>query len=237
MGSIAVANELDYSASSIQSEISVENDLNIKNDIDLDRRALVTPLTQNDIKFSKNKNLNKDQIEERFQGINATYNLNEPFSDEDAEFIRVYASPIQSEPGEISINGTASGTFSNSRSVYGVSATYSGSVFSTINYLNHSYGGNVTAKITAGNSKVKGMDLHITNVAYGLIGTSGTYIGIVYNGEITSSTSSNTSYSMNRTKNYSAALVVYTWTGAYVDIHTTSGDFDIHASKKVYSDY
>ncbi|MES9803897.1 hypothetical protein ABWK49_22735, partial [Priestia megaterium] len=96
--------------------------------------------------------------------------------------------------------------------------------------LNHSYRGKMTAKITSGSSKVKKIQTTVTNVAYGLLGNGGTYVGIVYNGSKSSSTTKNkTSWSMDETVKYGGVAVVYTYTNAYTRITTTTGSFNLYA--------
>ena len=195
------------------------------NEVDLSK-----PLLQSEIKLKINKNLDGTQVQERFIEINSKYDMYEPFSKEDAEFIRAYAKVPQSALATtVETQSVETQNFNVNKTSQSVSANFSGSLTSTINYVTHSYGGNITAKVTLGNTKVNGMDLVITNLAYGVIGTTGTYIGIVSDTEIFSSTTNNTSYNMNRTKEYGAVGVLFTYTNAHAVIKTTTGNFDIYA--------
>ncbi|MFF2500139.1 MULTISPECIES: hypothetical protein [Peribacillus] len=200
------------------------------------------PIEIKEITFKINKNLSDEQIIDRFEEINSKYNINEPFSLEDTEFIRAYASSTNEtadiaaqptnliQPISLKFGNTNSQSFSKSKSKYGVTVKFTGKVYTNINVLNHSYRGNLKATIPAGSSKVKGIKTAVTNVAYGVLGKSGTYVGIVYSGSAQSSTTTKkTSWAMDKTVKYSAIAVVYTYTDAYVEVKTTSGSFNLYA--------
>ncbi|MCR8867431.1 hypothetical protein V7054_13040 [Priestia megaterium] len=199
------------------------------------------PIDPSQVTYESNKNLSDEQVSDRFEEINSKYDIEEPFSAEDAEFIRAYASSptdstdndSNSEPmfqtQSIKLN-SGSQAFSKSTKSYGVGVSFTGRVYGDINALNHSYRGKMTAKITSGSSKVKKIQTTVTNVAYGLLGNGGTYVGIVYNGSKSSSTTKNkTSWSMDETVKYGGVAVVYTYTNAYTRITTTTGSFNLYA--------
>ncbi|MET3196048.1 DNRLRE domain-containing protein [Bacillus sp. OAE603] len=185
-----------------------------------------------------------DLIIQRFEEINNKYALGEEMSLEDENFVKTYASVAPPTDGSttsaVSANAdssistfataqtldSASKSFNRSITKYGVSVKFTGTLYSDLNWLNHSYRGNVKATITAGSSKVKSIKVVVTNVAYGAIGQK---IGIVYNGSTSATTSSKTTCSMDKTVNYSGAGVVYTYTNAYTTVSTTSGSFNKYA--------
>ncbi|PAD23675.1 hypothetical protein CHH55_20650 [Niallia circulans] len=216
-----------------------ENDSVQSNENVTDNKESLEPIQPEEIKFDINKNLSEEQISDRFEEINSSYEVNQPFSIEDIEFIRAYATPNNSNttnnPGmiqtqAIKLGNHNSAKFNKPKTKYGVTVKFSGTVYTDINVLNHSYRGNITAKITAGSSKVKKIKLATTNKAYGLLGKGGTYVGIVNSSEVSSSTTTkNTGWSMDKTGKYGAVGVLYTYTDAYVDITTTSGAFNLYA--------
>jgi hypothetical protein len=168
-----------------------------------------------------NQKLSAKQIEKRFAEINSSYQLGEPLSDEDAEFVRTYATPAASG----GVSPMATQNFNRSGSGYGVSASFYGSVFSNIGLLSCSFGGNVTCTILSGYLQWQGSELHITQTTYGVIGSGG--IGIVYNGEIVGPMQHVSPYGMNQSRTYHAILPVYGYTHAYCVIQTQSGSFSI----------
>lgn len=210
----------------------------------------LAPIELNEIEYDVNKNLTEDQIQARFNEINSKYSVNEPFSPEDAEFVRAYAAPktdsadtlnlndynlqpltkdLKTDSIKFTLDGNASESFSKSKTAYSTTVKFTGTVYSNINILNHSYRGNLKAQITSGGSKVSKIKLTVTNVAYGVVGNSGTYIGIVYDGSASSSTTTQKTWSMDKTVKYSAVGVVYTYTNAYVTVTTSSGSYNLYA--------
>lgn len=192
--------------------------------------TLATSIDPNEVKYKVNKNLNPEQIQKRFIKINSRYKINEPFSPEDTEFVRTYAqSASKASETPIEINSLKSESFNKSLTKFGVGVRFTGTLYSEINILNHWYRGNVKAEITEGSSKVSEIELTVTNVAYGLLGASGTYVGIVYDGSTSSSTTTNkTQWSMDRTVEYGGIAVLYTYTNAYTTITTPSGSFNLY---------
>ncbi|ARI75628.1 hypothetical protein [Halobacillus mangrovi] len=202
----------------------------------------IKPIEPQQTTFDKNKKLSEREIQERFSEIDASYDLHEPFSPEDAEFIRAYATiPITSStpsymesldsPDEsFTFTGSNSKSFDRYKSSNGVSLNFYGRIYSDINIFTHSYRGNVKSKIYRGSSKVREIKNVITNTAYGLVGSSGTYVGIVYKGSIVSSSNdARTSWSTDETRKYGAVGVLYTHTNAYSKITTTTGTFTLYA--------
>jgi len=202
----------------------------------------VTSASADSIKFDINKDLTSDDISNRFQEINTSYQTGEAFSEEDTEFIKIYADKATSANNteqnfdygisttsiKFSPDGNISESFSKSKTKYNTTVKFSGKLYSDVNIINHSYRGDMTAKITSGASKVSKLKLVVTNVAYGVLGNEGTYIGIV-NDSSTSASSSKTTFSMDKTKKYSAIGVVYTHTDAYVEVNTSSGNYSLYA--------
>ncbi len=87
-----------------------------------------------------------------------------------------------------------------------------------------------SAKINSGSSKVLKIKSVVTQNTYGLIGNSGTYIGLVHKSSLTSTTNKAkaTSNYLDQKRKYSALLVTYTYTTTYVDVTTKSGTFNLY---------
>jgi hypothetical protein len=192
---------------------------------------ILTPISQNQIQYSINKNLNSKQIAERFTEINSKYALYQPFSAVDAEFVRTYANPANTvSAGSISPMSSKTQSFSKSDTTHTVQTSFYGSVSSAFdvngNVLLNSYGGNITAAITGGKSNWRGTTLVITCTAYGLVGSGG--IGMVYNGQISGSTTTASTYTLNQSQLYSA-LAAYAYVDAEAIINTNSGSYSIWA--------
>ncbi|MEP9407491.1 hypothetical protein ABKP09_14320 [Peribacillus frigoritolerans] len=197
------------------------------------------PIEQSEIQHEVNKNLSEEQIRERFKQINSTYEIQEPFSEEDTEFVRVYAPSTESVDDTETNNGiqtmslkfgnSNSESFSKTKTAYGVTVKFTGTVYVNIGLVNNSYRGKTKAVITSGGSKVNSIKLGVTNSAYGAIGGGGTRFGLVYNGGTTSTTKTQTTWNMDKTVKYTGVAVVYTHTDAYVQVATKTGTFNKYA--------
>jgi len=179
--------------------------------------------------YDANKNLTSEEIYDRFEQLNSTYELYEPFSMEDTEFVQNYANnkvEQTSQTGNIQPFGM--GMFESSYTEkfdktggFG-KIKFSGAITSNINLLSHSYGGRMTVNFNSGHDTSKA-ELSVTNSAYGIVGGNG--IGVVYDGSIDSTKTKDFSkaFTLNEMKDYAAVGVVYTYTNAKVRITTTSG--------------
>lgn len=185
------------------------------------------------IKYEENKNLTEEEISKRFDIIDSTYKVGEPFSDKDAEFIVHYAESKQNS------RLLTKKSFNRTKTRYNVTVTIKGSLRHTEGVLNHSYGGSFYADVTKG-SHVASLKNVITHKAYGLVGDSGTYIGLVHD----SSTSSKTSKTwkpnltsgkrdlyIDNDKKYTAGPGLAYWrSNAYVKVTTKAGStFTLYA--------
>ncbi|MFI8495283.1 hypothetical protein ACIGC1_20645 [Peribacillus butanolivorans] len=213
-------------------------------DANAEEGTSLEPIEQAEIQYEVNKNLSEEQIRERFDQINSSYELQEPFSEEDTEFVRAYAASTASgdtsEDEDTEINNgiqalstkfgnSNSQSFSKTRTAMGVTVKFTGTVYVKIGLVNNSYRGNLKAVITSGGSKINSLKLAVTNTAYGLVGGGGTKVGLVYNDQKTSSTKTKTTWSMDQTVKYTGVAVVYTYTDAYVQVATKSGTFNQYA--------
>lgn len=202
----------------------------------------IEPIEQSKIQHEINKDLSEEQIKERFRQINSTYKIQEPFSEEDSEFIRAYALSTESvdtsEDTEINsgiqtmslkFGNSNSESFSKSKTAYGVTVKFTGTVYINIGLVTNSYRGKTKAVITKGKSKVNSLKLGVTNTAYGLIGGGGTRVGLVYNGETHSKTTTKTTWNMDKTIKFTGVGVLYTYTDAYVQVATKAGTYNKYA--------
>ncbi|EAD0693789.1 hypothetical protein FHZ96_02260 [Listeria monocytogenes] len=195
----------------------------------------------NEIIYDCNKNLSADEVDKRFNDISTKYVENEAFSKEDAEFVVRYSDKEEKEDpaakpllkGVNFYKGTSSKSFNKSKTSMGVKVTFSGKINSHLNALNPGdqwYSGKTTAKINSGSSKVKKIKSVVSQNTYGLIGNSGTYVGLVHKSSLSSTTSkkgATTNY-LDQKKKYSALLVSYAYTTTYVEVSTTSGTFNLY---------
>jgi len=182
---------------------------------------------KNDLIYDNNKNLTSEEIHNRFDQINSTYELNESFSMEDAEFIENYAYNVVDQSSQLGERTRGVGMFKSSHTEKfnrfpTAQIQFTGSITSNINLLNHSYGGNVVVNFKKGHDAAKA-DVSISNVAYGLIGNNG--IGIVYDDKIERSKTKDfsKSFSVDEMVDYGGIAVVYTYTNAKVTITTADG--------------
>ncbi|MBC1997999.1 hypothetical protein HCJ67_06665 [Listeria marthii] len=195
----------------------------------------------NEIIYDCNKNLTAEEVDKRFSDISTKYVANEAFSKEDAEFVVRYSDKEEKEEpvakpllkGVNFYKGTSSKSFNKSKTSMGVKVTFSGKISSHLNAINPGdqwYSGKTTAKINSGSSKVKKIKSVVSQNTYGLIGNSGTYIGLVHKSSLSSTTSKKgaTTNSLDQKKKYSALLVSYAYTTTYVEVSTTSGTFNLY---------
>jgi hypothetical protein len=194
-------------------------------------------LVVNELQYDINKNLSPEEIAMRFEKINTSYEVGEPFSLEDSEFVKYYA-VSQSKSTDTNMQraslynpgGTISKHFSNAKYQYGAGVSIDGKVRTTMGYINHSYGGTFSTFVQSGRSNVKSIKNVVTHSAYGVLGTSGTYVGKVHSSSISSTSGSRpSSWSISEDKEYSAVGVMYTYTNAYAKVTTTSGTFTLYA--------
>ena len=206
-----------------------------------------------EIVYDVNKNLSPEEVEVRVTEIETKYEVGEPFSNADAEFVVRYITPSPSgttgfgdlvaSDGSGSSNyttqayvgrykGTNSKGFMKGKTSNGVTVNFYGNVKSHINALSPSgqwYSGNTTAYITSGKTKVLKMRTVVSQSAYGFIGNSGTYVGLVHSSSLTSTSAKGvTKNYLDQTKKYSALLVGYTHTTARIEVTTPTGTFNLY---------
>lgn len=183
-----------------------------------------SPIKTEDIVCDVNKNLTRDQIAQRFQTINNSYKIGEPFSKEDSEFVRAYANPTnKSAATDMSIASTDTLSIDNLDDANGVYGRIYGTIFSTTGTLNHSFGGNLTGTAASSTHSISKLTVYVQHTAYGIIGSDG--VGLVYNKTISASSITTPIY-FNKSQPYSAA-VLYTSTTCWLNVKYDNGTLTV----------
>ncbi|MCZ8510820.1 hypothetical protein O9909_19045 [Clostridioides difficile] len=178
------AEELKENISESKEEVSIQD---INSDDKLS--SLIENQKEIGIKYQVNKGLTKDEVVERFDKINETYEVGEAFSTEDAEFVLLYSNQGGIKANEIFSNINSRydygkpQSFSKQASKFGLDVKISGSVnFDLLGTIKnrYRYSGDYYSKCN--NSHLGSINTKITCVAYGVIGQGG--VGKVYDGSI-----------------------------------------------------
>ena len=165
--------------------------------------------------FPENENLASTQISERFAAINSTYNVGEPFSASDADFVSKYGV----SPNEPSARG--SHFFDVTGSGYGTTIRFYGTIYHNGTF-NYTWGGDINAYKYSGTLPQQ-LALEIECTSYGAIGSGG--IGIIYHQTIGNVSGSNPpTWSYSGFRNYSGTTISYSLS-AYCTVTTASGSF------------
>jgi len=131
------------------------------------------PISKIEVNYLVNMNLTDEQVAQRFQYINSSYQIGQPFSKEDTEFVRAYAYPAKQMSRALSTQNIENTV--NSGGFYG---RITGTVFTNLGVTNHSFGGNLMSTATGGT--INKINIWIQCTAYGIVGSDG-LIGLVYN--------------------------------------------------------
>ncbi|MEJ8548828.1 hypothetical protein [Brevibacillus borstelensis] len=165
--------------------------------------------------------LTKAQIQQKFEQINSKYEIGQPFSKEDADFVKKYATPVNIK--ENSISPLSSETFDVSRydSNNTVGGRMKGSVSASIGVITNSYSGDFTTTVLKGS--VSSIKNELSHTAYGLIGSGG--VGKVYSNTL-STTCKSSPCTLDEGENYSAS-VAYAYTSAKATLTYSNGSLGI----------
>lgn len=168
--------------------------------------------------------LSPAERETRLKSISNTYTMpGQILSESDSAFIIL--SRWNSEKNPKPRSGVSSKWYDVCKTQYGVRVNLYGTLKQNICYIAGSsrYGGTVTAWIQSGS--VRRVDLSIHHTAYGLIGTSAPFVGVLYNGSVSMTKSGNsTSAKMDKEAEYGSILPLYTTMYASGTINTASGN-------------
>ena len=182
---------------------------------------------EDSIVYDQNKNLTDEEINERFKLINSTYTVGEPFSEADAEFIKLY--PGLHNASLAATRVTEKG-FDKSKTGSGVTVNLYGAMYGDLNLVYGWYQSDAKLNINKGYTNVTGLTMHITCDAYGLLGSSGTYVGIVYKGDKTTKlTPGSKSYYVNKKYEFTGVGMVSAYTNTYIEVDTKIGSFNLYA--------
>lgn len=160
----------------------------------------------------------------RLHEISNTYTTpGEVLSESDSAFILLNRYETEYTPQTQA--GASSQWYDVYKTQYGVTVNLYGNMRQDIAYIAGSsrFGGTATAWIKSGS--VSKVGLRIYHTAYGLIGTSAPFVGVLYNGSVSMSKSgNNTTTKMDKEKDYGSILPLYTTMYASGTITTSSGD-------------
>lgn len=151
-------------------------------------------------------------------------------SEQDSAFILLIR--VEDEKKPQTRSGASSQWYNVYKTEYGVTVNLYGNMRQDICYIAGSsrFGGSATAWIQAGT--VSRVDLAIHHTAYGLIGTSAPYVGVLYNGSVSMTQyGNNTFVQMDKEAEYGSVLPLYTTMYASGTIKVSSGsEFTILSS-------
>lgn len=158
-----------------------------------------------DVKFESNKDLTNQEVEERLNEILKKYDVNEPFSDEDEEFIKAYTSPTKPGMDEKLIGTFGFTDFNDTRTESGITANFGGTLYDFDgDGLNRSFRAIARLRVTDGFSKVDKLSMEIKMQAIGPVGFDGNTpkLGLVFNRTETPSTTTSSQLLYDRTFTY-----------------------------------
>lgn len=190
-----------------------------------DRTAVQSAVSKIDPKYVEEyESLSPTEKDIRLKVISSTYTMSgQVLSESDSAFIIL--SRWESENNPQPKSGAATQWYDVYKTQYGVKVNLYGTMRQDICFIAGSsrYGGTATAWIQSGS--VSRVDLAIHHTAYGLIGTSAPFVGVLYNGSVSMSKSGNsTSVRMDKETEYGSILPLYTTMYASGTINTASGD-------------
>jgi hypothetical protein len=172
---------------------------------------------------SNAEQLDSHAIAERFDEINSKYELNEKFSEEDAEFVKKYAVPAQPSQSEVSLNSYWDG---NTRfTVSGYGSVGQNSSVNTVGYIDVKVGvvsGSMNFSMTSNDvNKVyhKTFTNEVKIAAYGVVGSDG--IGLTLDRTYTN-TLNNANYNKYQDSDSYLANMAYYQVSAAVKVTDTS---------------
>lgn len=196
LASLIVALPVISNANEVNSNEQLANTNEVSSSEQLNENEVIEnrikEIKDNGFKYEINKNLSEDEIYKRLEDIDSKYDLYEPCSPEDSEFILGYQdtfgknSDTQNE-STFAINQNMP-IRTVKKSAYGVTAQFSGSIFQRgahgLTNLSNEYGGKLYLKILGGASKVNQVKGEIFHTAWGLAGPDG-LIWKVYDNKVT----------------------------------------------------
>lgn len=165
--------------------------------------------------------LNEAQIIEKLNEIADNYEIGEPLSTEDDEFVKEYVPAVKpQDPDEIRTRKKKSTSVYGYNSNNTVGGSVSGEIWADIGTVNHSFGGSIKTTISKGSAKE--VVTKIRHLAFGVVGIGGTVVGIVQNKTLKATCKGSSPCSLNDSHRYMAS-VAYATTYAEADIKYGNG--------------
>lgn len=206
-------------------------------------REHATPIDPDEVAFESNIDLDKVEVSQRADAISETYEIGEPLSMEDLEFVRAYLTPAaestyteapetvtalyssSGEAFEVIPAGSVSWTCASSRrTAAGTTACTSGTSRFNLGAVNHTWSGGWTAQRTAGaNLREMTSTLHVE--LYGAI-AAWPYVGKVVDWKRSETKVGIQSTYFSRSGTAAAAVAYWRMNGRTL-FKTASGSFDI----------
>ena len=166
--------------------------------------------------------LTEQEVAVRFEEIADRYSMGDTLSEEDAAFVRQYARRAdlreQLPPGYVprrAQNGSAN--VNTSRTMYGVAATLTGSVWHT-GTVAYTWGATLTGRIASGSTPKK-MTVSAKVQAYGL--ASSDSITLAYTKTLSNTTYGKRTVQMSKSDSYSGVILYY-YVTYQLDVTTAS---------------
>lgn len=172
--------------------------------------------------------ITEDEKDLRLKEISNKYtNEGDILSESDSAFLILNMSETkqsqESEPSTLA--GYSTDWFDVYKTQFGVSVNLYGTLRQNIAYIagSSNFGGTVILNVTSGS--VKNVSIKVKHTAYGLIGTSAPYVGVLYNGDVSMTNSSpGTQVKMDKDNEYGSILPLYTTMYSQADITTSAGN-------------
>ncbi len=201
----------------------------------------ITPIDPDEVTFDANEGLSSGEVEERQDGLAENYEVGEPLSPEDLEFLRAYL--IEAEPtaesSEPVIEAAAfqgsqgvvapaalynlNQSFNVTRSGAGATANAKGSIKGGINLVDASWSVSWTTKRTAGKALTK-ITSTVTADAFGAV-AGWPYVGKIYSKSYSATSPKGaSSWSFARSGKVTGA-VAYMQMDCKSFVYTSSGSF------------
>jgi hypothetical protein len=215
----------------------------------------VEPIDASDsdeFEFAGNVDLSDAEVADRIIGFDDKYELGEPLSLKDLEFVRAYAeiappselpadtagtegatvqtaayrpaSSLAQPAGFDNWTGNGSQSFKGSKKSQGVTAALSGKFTRKISGLDNNWSISVTNKITAGRSNVKNNKVYAVYHGYGAV-AKWPYIGLIYSKTVSVSNGTR-DVSMSQGYHFAGLSPAWDFT-AYGSVTTKSGSFTV----------
>lgn len=167
--------------------------------------------------------LSFEEKENKLKELAHTYGTGDVLNEADSAFVLLNRYEEENMPK--TRVGSGEKWYDVYKTQYGVEVNLYGNMRQTIVAVagTNTFGGTATLWVKSG--AVQRVDLEINHIAYGLMGTSAPFVGVLYNGSVTMSKSGNNQTTkMDKEKSYGAVVCLYTTMNASATVCTSSGD-------------